>query len=423
MVRAVGGSKAAGAWALAALVFVTAGAPVASAKRETPRAVGGAALLRGAETARRTVVARVGAVEPIDAQGRRASLAIERDLADPSGASAPETVAIGWEELAQGRPSRFAEGERILVALDPLPGYSLWRKRFPDGKALAVAAEGAAFVRDPDAATIDALARYLRVAPAERDEAPGVEGLARLVAEAADPLALGAAERLAAVAGLATRLREPAADALGAAIANPARSETLRLTLLSLAGARRLDALRPAIQKASEQGPPLAGPAWAALAAIDGALPADTVKRLIGDPDAGVRAVAVQHAADTTEQARAITAIRGDPAPEVRAAACALIATRDPTALAAGYDALFDRDANVRLAAGRALGALGGETVPHLRELALGRSTPDASGPLGALAFGGPEGQAALIELSLSHPDEKTRGLAKMLLGQDPRKH
>jgi hypothetical protein len=369
------------------------------------------------------VVARVDSVDAVDAQGYRARLVVERDLAGAADTGTSETLTIGWEELAQGRPPRFAVGERVLVALDPLPGYSLWRKRFPDGKAFAVAMQGLAFLRDPGPGTIDALARYVHVAPDERSEAPGVEALARLVADAVDSVALGSAQRLADVAGLATKLREPAAAALGAAIASPTRSEALRRTLLALAGDRRLDALRPFVLQVTVMGPPLAGPAWTALAQIDGGIPADTVKRLLGDADPGVRAVAARYAADTPEQARAIAAMRHDPAPEVRAAAAlAMIATRDPTALAAGYDALFDRDATVRAAAGRALGALGSDTVPHLRELALGRSMPDAEGPLGALAFGGSEGQAALIELSLTHSDEKARGFAKMLLGQDPRK-
>src|SRR6185295_9541219 len=121
---------------------------------------------------------------------------------------------------------------------------------------------------------------------------------------------------------VAKKLREPAAAALAAAIVNPARSEALRRKLLSLAGDRRIDALRAAVLQVSGSGPPLAGPAWAALAAIDGGIPADTVKRLLGDPDPAVRAVAVRHAAATAEQSRAIAAIRGDPAPAVRAAAC-----------------------------------------------------------------------------------------------------
>jgi HEAT repeat protein len=312
----------------------------------------------------------------------------------------------------------------VLVALAPLPGWSLWRQRFPDGKALAVAAEGAAFLRDPDAATADAVARYLRVAPIERSEAPGVEALARLVADAADPVARGAVERLEGITGLGTKLREPAAAALGAAIADESRSEPLRRALLALGAGRRLDALRPSIAALAERRGALSGAAWAALAEIDGGLPVETAKRLLDDPDPEVRAVGARYAMGTGEQARAVERIRSDPAPVVRATAAEFgIATGDPAAVTAGYAALFDRDPAVRLAAGRALGKLGAETVPRLRELALERSGEAASGPLGALAFAGPEGQAALLELSHTHPDEATRGLARMLLGLDPKKH
>lgn len=388
--------------------------------------MGGVALLAGVESAKRTVIARVVSVESIDEQGYRATLAVERDLADPSGANvaAAESITIGWEELAQGRPARFAKDERVLVALAPLPGYSLWRKRFPDGKALAVAADGAAFLRDPDAGTADALARYLRIAAIERSEAPGVEALARLVASAADPVALGAVERLDGIAGLGTKLREPAAAALGAAITDEGRPELLRRRVLALAAGRRLDALRPSIATVAETRGPLSGAAWASLAEIDGGLPVETVKRLLDDPDSQVRAVGVRYAAGTAEQARAVDAMRLDPAAVVRATAAEFaIATDDPSAVNAGYAALFDRDPAVRLAAGRALGKLGSETVPHLRELALERSGDAASGPLGALAFAGPEGQAALLELSHTHPEESARGLARMLLGLDPKKH
>jgi hypothetical protein len=39
---------------------------------------------------------------------------------------------------------------------------------------------------------------------------------------------------------------------------------------------------------------------------------------------------------------------------------------------------------------------------------------------MSALALQGDEGRAALAELSRTHPDEKTRGLAVLLLGGDP---
>ncbi|RIK96123.1 MAG: hypothetical protein DCC71_22635, partial [Proteobacteria bacterium] len=138
----------------------------------------------------------------MDRHGHRATLAVERDLAEPGPRATPESVTIGWEELAEGRVPRFRAGERVLVALEKLPGHSIWRQRFPKRDALAVAGGGAAFLRDPDAATVDRLARYLAVAPAEREEAPGVEALAAIVAHATDALARGAVARLESIAGL-----------------------------------------------------------------------------------------------------------------------------------------------------------------------------------------------------------------------------
>lgn len=388
-------------------------------------APGGAPVLRGAESARRVVVGRIDAVSKIDRHGWRATLAIERDLLAPAASEAPstETITIGWEELADGRPPRFVSGTRVLVALEPLPGQTLWRQRFPKRDGFAVAERGTAFFGDPDLATLDALARYLRVAPAEREQSPGVEALAELVRAAAAPLAEGAVARLDAIPGLGGKLREPAALALGAAIADAGRPESLRRSLLRLAGTRRLDALRAQAADLAARPGPLAGDAWAALAALDDGLPVDTVKRLMDNEDAAVRVVAVRYAPGTSEQARALLLAKSDASPAVRAAALEVsIATGAPEALDAGFAALDDPDPSVRVAASEALGARGAEVVPKLREMALARSGKDASGPLGALAFAGPEGQATLLELSHTHPNADTRGLARLLLGLDPKK-
>lgn len=406
--------------ACALAVFVCAGVAIA----QPTRAPGGAPVLRGAETAQRVVAGRIDAAAQIDRHGWRATLAVERDLLAPAtgAATAAESLAIGWEELAEGRPPRFAAGDRVLVALEPLPGQSLWRKRFPKRDGFAVAERGTAFLRDPDAATLDTLARLLRVAPAEREESPGVEALAEIVRSASAPVAEGAVARLESVAGLGGKLREPAALALGAALGSEARPDSLRRALLRLAAARRLDGLRAPIADLAARPGPLAGDAWAALATLDGGLPVDTVKRLLDNGDPAVRAVAVRHAAGTSEQPRALVAARSDPSPAVRAAALeASIATGAPEALEVGCAALDDPDPNVRLAAGEALGARGAEVVPRLREVALARSGSRAAGPLGALAFAGPEGQAALLELSHTHPNAETRGLARLLLGLDPK--
>ncbi|RIK99155.1 MAG: hypothetical protein DCC71_20520, partial [Proteobacteria bacterium] len=156
----------------------------------------------------------------------------------------------------------------------------------------------------------------------------------------------------------------------------------------------------------------------------DGGIPAETVKQLLSSADPAVRAVAVRWAVGTSEEPRAIAAVRSDPDARVRAAAVeAVVATERDDALEAGFAALFDRAPDVRLAAGQALGRRGGDVVPRLRQLALAKKGQEASGPLGALAFAGPEGQAALLEIAHTHSDENTRGLARLLLGMDPRKH
>jgi hypothetical protein len=180
---------------LAVFVWSAAFAPATRAEKRAP-AVGGAALLRGAEFAKRTVVATVVDVGQIDVHGYGATFSIERDLATDT-TEPGETLRIGWEEMAPERAARFRSGERVLVALEPLPGYSLWRQRFPKGGALAVAERGGAFLRDPDEATIASLARFVRIDPGDREQAAGVEALAEIVKVAAHPLAQGAAKRLA----------------------------------------------------------------------------------------------------------------------------------------------------------------------------------------------------------------------------------
>ena len=67
-----------------------------------------------------------------------------------------------------------------VVALEPLPTGSLWRTRFPNGDALAVAARGNAFLWEPDTATLDALAAYLALESSARSESRGVSALLAL---------------------------------------------------------------------------------------------------------------------------------------------------------------------------------------------------------------------------------------------------
>ncbi len=386
-----------------------------------PRASEGPALLAAAESAAAVLVGSVREPRRIDLHGWSAQLEVERSLL---GNFEGGRQRIAWEELATERPARFAEGERALVALDPLPGHSLWRKRFPKGDARAVAARGRAFVRNPDAVTIARLAAYLALDPGLRGETAGVSALAALVAEAAPSLALGALDRLDQVAGLAGRLEPPARELLAAALANPSRPLPVRSGIAALAGARRLDALRPALLAAAEGDPALAAAAWDALASIDGGLGEARLAGLMGAGDPALREVAVRHGVGSGIEARLATAMREDPAASVRAAAVeAWVEARELAALDSAIAVLSDPDPSVQAAAARAIGQLGSAAVPKLRTYAAERSGRDAAGALAALGMAGPEGRAALLELAHSHADARTRALARLALGRGSDPH
>lgn len=395
----------------------------AATERAAPPASGGAPLLRAAAGARRVLAGSIEAPAALDRSGWAAWLRVERELPAPAarGTDAPagERVRIAWEELVPGRPPRFRDGERVLVALEPLPGWSLWRQRLPRRDALAVAERGQAFLRDPDPATIETLARWRALAAEERDGPAGAGALAELVARAATPLAEAAVAELATLPGLATRLGDDGVRALAAALADPGRGEPVRLALLRLAGAQRIAALHPAVAARTEEGPPLAAAAWEALAALDGGLPEATLRRLLTSPDPGVRAVAAARAPGSALEPQAARLARRDPAPEVRAAAVAALAgTRRPEHVELAFEALGDPAPEVRGRAAQALGALGDGVVPRLREIAEGGAGPRTASALAALAFTGPEGRAALRAIARSHPDAATRQLARLYAGE-----
>src|SRR5262249_2325161 len=143
-------------------------------------------------------------------------------------ATVGERIHVAWEELAGGRPPRLSNGERILVVLAPLPKGSLWSTRFPNAftgseRVLAIGAKGDAFLRDPDAHTIELSPQYLTRPPAPRPPAAGVTILARLVAEAAPGLGAAALMRLDQTAGLGAALDAPAVTLLRQALLDPQR--------------------------------------------------------------------------------------------------------------------------------------------------------------------------------------------------------
>ena len=85
-------------------------------------------MLAAAESAKATAVGVLEAPTRLDDSGYRATFRVERLVAGSLGGA--EAVAVGWEQFGD-RPPRFREGERLLLALDRVPGQTLWVKRFP----------------------------------------------------------------------------------------------------------------------------------------------------------------------------------------------------------------------------------------------------------------------------------------------------
>jgi HEAT repeat protein len=99
-----------------------------------------------------------------------------------------------------------------------------------------------------------------------------------------------------------------------------------------------------------------------ALAVGEGAEAAERLRRLLDDPDDGIRAIATHALRHAPENAAVdlASARLDDPAPAVRAAALTVLAGVAPEwARPAAVAALRDPDAALRVAAGRALGASG----------------------------------------------------------------
>lgn len=389
-------------------------------------AAGGASLLDASESAAATVVGVVRAPARVDAHGYAATLDVERALA---GALAPgSSQRIAWEELALARPPRFADGDRVLVALAALPGASLWRQRFPvtkDGpRVLVVAAEGDAFLRRPDARTIDLLARYLALPEAERSQGAGVDAIAALVQGADPAVAAAALRRLEGTPGVDSRLGEAGRSALAATAGDETRPFELRAELVAWVGRARIAPLRPTLEALARPGSPLQAESTEALGVLDGGLPPERGDALLRSPDPKLRAVGVRFASGPKADEKIGDLLRADPAPAVRAAAVRrIVARRSAAAVDDAASALFDADDSVRAAAAEALGSVGEPATPTLLRLALARTGREALGPIAALALVGPSGGKALSEIATTHRDPNTRKAALFALGQAPHEH
>ncbi len=213
----------------------------------------------------------------LDEHGYRATLALERVLAGEVG-DAP-SIPIGWEEFNVERGSRFDDGERVLLALEPVPGQTLWVRRFPHRKGWVIGARFGAYLRNPDPATTNLLAAYLRLDAPSRQAQPGVTDLCLLVAGGHPILAEAAVMRLRSVPGLAGKLAGGGRQVLAQALSDLGRPPEVREALLGLAGERRLEALRPVIAPLAAPGDPLEVPALTALALLDDVGPTPRLRR------------------------------------------------------------------------------------------------------------------------------------------------
>ena len=378
----------------------------------------GRALLPAAESARATVVVRVDEVTQLDRSGYAANVQVERVLAGTVQQGA--ALRIAWEELAATPAPRLRGGQHVLLALDDLPQGSLWRQRFPDGKALILAAHGAALIVDPAAGDLDLIAAYLQLGAA----APASARSAALVriAVGASPLPASAAIARLAQPNLAAAVDAAAAAQLMNAAADAGKSLLLRRDILAFVGQARIAAATPQLERLAQRDAPLEAEALTALGQIRG-LPPAQVEELLDRKQAPVRAVGARFATGSLAERRLPQLLRQDPDPAVRAAAAvALAESHTVWGLDDAIPALADSDPQVRSAAAQALGALGAPAIPTLESVA--RSQPAAArGAITALALAGPQGVAVVRQLAEDHPDTRLRAFARLALGHGPKAH
>ena len=405
------------------MALVAALALAAAAGAERPRAAGGVRLVEALEAAPAAVVAVVAEPRQIDAHGHTALLRVESALAGPVPDGAE--LRIGWEELAASRAPRFAEGERILVALEPVPGASIWAARFPDPKlrsrVFGVSMGGDAFLRAPSSASVEGLRHYLKLAARDRDGANGAALLAELAAQAEPPLAVGAAERLARHPGLAEELDPAAAAFLVRALLRTDAGPALSAALLDAIAREQPPALRAPLEALVAREALAPAVAFEALAALDSGVAPARASRLLAASSPAHREVAARHASGPGAREELTRLARSDPEPSVRAVAVErLFALGGASALEDGLSALHDPDASVRGAAARELGSLGASAVAGLRRTADSGDPDAARAAVVALHLTGTsEATDALAEIAESHRDESVRALAAIALGRE----
>ncbi len=382
------------------------------------------ALIESAETAPCVAIGSVSGVRRLDRHGYAAMFAVEQALGGTC--SRDSRLQLGWEELATGRASRFADGDRLLVALDTIPRLSLWYERFAAelkrGPVFTPAANGDAFLvlssTSDSRETAEGVRDYRRNHEAG-DDAAQLAALTRIVGATEPRLALAAVARLEAIAGTRHDLPTSVSESLGAIVRDPTRSPALRAALLGVIERSRWAALREPVAAIAVPETDVFAASLRALAALDGGLPQDRVVRLFEHSDPAVRAVAAENAQDADRLDRLPSLLRDDPSARVRSAAAgALVRRRGLDAFASVRPAFADPAPEVRVALADAFAAVGAAAVASLEELFREGTFEEARGAALALDHIGAAGRAALERMAHTAVDERKRNLAAIALGR-----
>lgn len=388
-----------------------------------PAAEGGKELLPAALQARVTVEGAIESVDKLDLHGYSAHLKIDRVLTTGAPVRPGVTIRLAWEELASGRGVRLSSGDRVIAALGPAPGGSLWRQRLLSREesldVFTLAGNGEGFLRNPSNRDGVIVERYLRLEPADRQATAGVHALTSILVDGSAQLPLSAIALFASIDGLDTELDRGDADRWIAVVGDPRRDIVVRRALLTLMADRHIVKVSPQLRALAQPGFDLEADTWESIARLAGGLSPAEVERLLASPQADLRTVGVRWARSDDFKDRLLVIARTDPAPPVRATAIeTALQLGGATMLDQVAVGLVDPDTQVRVRTATAIGLLGAAVIPALEGMIGSGSVERSQGAILALAQTGPAGREALLRISATNPDEKMRNLALLALGR-----
>ncbi|GIW43800.1 MAG: hypothetical protein KatS3mg077_1082 [Candidatus Binatia bacterium] len=380
------------------------------------------ALLGAVSVATAYAHVRFDRIARIDRTGYRAECIVRTPVSGPLRAG--DKITIAWEELATHRAPRFRSGEDVLLALTPVPSTSLWLHRFPpqlrDGKTFVVAAQGDAFVREPDSSRLAWLQAYVGLDPARRSGPEGAAALAQLAARGEERLAHAALKILSQRPAGQLGAQPEVIAALSQILRDGPTS--LQLLVVEIARTGPIPGLRSAIVERAQHDVGEVGKlAWATLVAWQDPLVRPQVQAWAEAQDTYWRRLAGQ-AAIAFDMREVLEKLRSDPEASVREVlARELPAT--PRSLPLLTTLLSDPDEGVRRAAALTVARVGPAALPELEALISRPGDPAAPAAVLALAEMGDMGRALLEKTAERNPDERLRRLAALALGRAQSEH